>query len=200
MDYYEECSNDSQCSGSRLMLVPTSQANKATTGSITAERRARSTKSTSKETRKTYVAMIGDADLICDRLKDHIDEAFVLYTEKHNAPEKYTYVPIFSDSISNIISWARFDICESIPDLISWNSFPCLEPFQLLCLSNEVFLECIIQASNDFEFPQLAITINQMFPTSESDSHASSRIVALVDLDKECVKFQKKVTKYPYWN
>lgn len=74
------------------------------------------------------------------------------------------------------------------------------EPFTLLALHTESFLEHMLLASDNIEFEQLGAYVSGLFVQYVPNNTACSKIVALVDLEKAALRVQRKVQSIKHIN
>lgn len=168
------------CTSQPLELVPSSQRQKSTVQPL--QRKSEKVTKTSK----SKIVLLAEASQIC-RFGEPFSEHFEPFREGSSpGGEKHEYHVV--DGLDGIIRWNFCDVNGAIRDL------KLCEPFELVLLDSDEFLSAVVSSTDDTDFPALRSVVAGRFQCSGDHNRAKvNKIVALVDLDKACLRFQKKV-------
>jgi hypothetical protein len=168
------------CTSQPLELVPSSQRQKSV-----AQQQPRKTEKVIKTNKGKIVLLAGSSEI------GHFGESFVEHFEPFrdgstSGGEKHEYHTV--DGSDGIFRWNFCDTNGFMRDL------KYCEPFELVLLDSDKFLQAVVSSTDDTDFPELRKIVAEQFPNTVIRERANiNKIVALLDLDKACLRFQKKV-------
>jgi hypothetical protein len=139
------------------------------------------------KTTKGKIVLLTEASQV-----SHFGESFLEHFEPFreggsSGGEKHEYHVL--EGLDGIIRWNLCDSYGAIRDM------KLCEPFELVLLDSDEFLNAVVSSTDDTDFPALRNVVAGRFQCIGDDCNRSkaNKIVALVDLDKACLRFQKKV-------